>query len=385
MKASTLICFSLTPEELDRLAACGPRRDIIELSQRLDADVLMRTSKGARKGLLGKLIGPQMKHAWRAAATRDRYSTIFADGEHVGLPLAVTLFVRRRRSTRLVILGHYVDKPWKRLLLRIGTRLVPQGTLILHSATQAASARGTLGRGWDLALLPYQVDTAFWSPEPTAPKVNRPMIVSAGSENRDYQSLIEAVRELDVDLTIASGSHWARKQAVADGVPSNVTLLRDVLSFAELRDLYSRATVVVVPLREVSNQSGITTLLEGMSMAKPVVVSATLGQREVVTGPLVSEAGEDDWAKQNRGPQVLGLPRTETTTGFYVVPANVLALRNAIQILASDANRRAEMGAAARQLMEQCYSVEAFAERFALVIEGGGTSPTISNAPPVPA
>jgi glycosyltransferase involved in cell wall biosynthesis len=363
--ARPLVCFSLTREEFERLALDGPRRDIPLVAERAGGELLFRTSNSNRNGRRGKLAGPHLRHAWIAARKGRYHPVIFADGEHVGLPLGFFLAVLGASDTRLVMLGHYVDKPWKRALIWSVSRLVRSGTLILHSSVQAERVRGSLAKGWDLKLLPYQVDTDFWTGG--APVIDRPTLVAAGSENRDYTTLIEAVRDLDVDLQIASGSHWARQQATASDLPKNVKFLTQTLSFSELRSLYAKAAAIVVPLYPVNNQSGITTILEAMSMAKPLIVTATPGQREAVLGPVVHKSGHLEM-DISRGPQTLGLQPESSPSGLYVQPDDAQALRRAITMVIEDRELAAGLSASARATVARLFSVEHFADRFSEVI-----------------
>ena len=156
-----LICYSVTQEEADRFDEAGPRRDIRLLIDRCQADVLHRRGMVRRKGILGKLTGPQVLHAWQAAGKARSYDVVFADGEHVGLPMLFFMVLRRGRHTRVVMLCHLIDKRWKRWLLRVGTRLVPTGSLLLHSVRQAEVA-SRVASGWKVSVVPYQVDTNFW-------------------------------------------------------------------------------------------------------------------------------------------------------------------------------------------------------------------------------
>jgi glycosyltransferase involved in cell wall biosynthesis len=363
-----LICFSVAQDEYERLAAGGPRRDIPQLAHQVGGELLFRTGRGNRRGLRGKLFGPQIRHAWEASGRASRDGVVFADGEHVGFPLAAFLGLRRRRGVRLVVLGHFVDKRWKRFLLRAATLFVPRGTLVLHSVTQAERLADILPQRWNVSVLPYQVDSEYWQPQAPVVGGERPLIVSAGSENRDYATLIESVRGLEVDVCIASGSHWAREEASARFLPANVTLLTGTLAFERLRDLYARASLVVVPLHPVANQSGITTILEAMSMAKPVIVTATPGQREAIAGPLVLANGS--LQAEDRGPHLLGLPRRADPSGVYVPPADSAALREAIRLILGDAEFAGRLGNAARRWAATEFSVELFAERFGRVIAG---------------
>jgi len=362
-----LVCLSLTRAEAERLQSDGPRRDILVLAERLGAEVLYRESGTKSRGIRGKIFGPQIQHAWAASARASKHNVVFADGEHVGLPLLGFLALRRRRRTRVVMLCHLIDKPWKRRLLKLGTWLVPDGTLVVHSAVQQKVAQGAANRRWDVQLVPYQVDSEFWRPA-EQPQNPRPLVVTAGSENRDYETLSGAAAGLDVDIRIAAGSHWAREQASVTTTPPNLEYIQRTLPFAELRKLYASADLVVVPLHPVTNQSGVTTLLEAMSMGKAVITSATPGQREIVSGPLIKDGSCDTAATADRGPRVFGLEHAETT-GAYVPVHDAAALRAAILYLAANPEVRQRMGAAGRLVAEECFSVESFAERFAQVID----------------
>lgn len=103
---TTLLCVSVTKDEAARLQADGPRRDFVEVARAVDGELLYRDTEQTRRGIWGRLMGPHLHHAWRAAARVQRGDVVFADGEHVGLPLLAFLAMRRRRPGRVVVLGH---------------------------------------------------------------------------------------------------------------------------------------------------------------------------------------------------------------------------------------------------------------------------------------
>jgi glycosyltransferase involved in cell wall biosynthesis len=107
---------------------------------------------------------------------------------------------------------------------------------------------------------------------------------------------------------------------------------------ATLRDLYARAMVVVVPVLPTDFQAGVTTLLEAMAMGKPVVVTATEGQRDIV------EDGE---------------------TGILVPPGDPAALRHAISRLLDDPAERDRLGRNARRAVETRFSLDVYASALA--------------------
>ena len=373
------LLVSASEEETARLTEGGPRRDFLELARKTAGRTVFARER-RRGGIRGRLLGPHVRQAWRAAGDAKEGDTVFADGEHNGIPFLLYLQLRRQRVKRVVMLGHLVGRPWKRALLCLVTRLGTPGALLVHSEAQADLVRPWIGRRWAVALVPYQVDSDFWQTkaEPQQP----PLVVAVGSESRDYRVLIEAVRGLDLKLTIAAGSHWARSAAKAESLPLNVTLLTEPLPFAQLRALYDRAQAIVVPLQDVPNQSGVTTILEAMSMSRPVVVTATRGQREVLRGPLVCADGSfQRAATQDRGPHRFGGETSDAhgDTGLYVPVGDAAALRAAIERLAGDRDLAARLGGAGRRAAVAHFTLEAFTERLALALAAGGSAAAVSE------
>jgi glycosyltransferase involved in cell wall biosynthesis len=366
------VMVSFSREAGDRLLAEGPRRDLLEVARAADAGVVFAAGKRSR-GLLGKALGGHVRQALRTAWATRRGDAVLADGEHTGIPFALAVSLTPwNRPARVVVIGHLVSKPWKLAALGLVSRLGTRGTLVLHSVEQQRLARRWLGSRWRTKLAPYQVDTSFWTPG-EAPKTGRPLVVAVGAENRDYGTFLAAVRGLDADVVVAAGSHWARGDARAADLPANVTWLDRPVPFAELREMYRRASVAVVPLADVANQSGVTVILEAMSCGLPVVVTATRGQRECIVGPLLTAAsGLEGRNARGRGPSALlgGEALEDGVTGLYVVPGDAEAMRKAIGVLIEDARLATAIGARGRVSAGANFGIERFVETFAAELRG---------------
>ena len=377
---TTLFCVSASAEQAERLVVSGPRRDFIELARAVNARIVYRGVRPSRRGVAGRLAGPHIQQSFATSRQLARGDVCFADGEHLGIPLLGFLFARRKRRVRVVMLGHLVDRPWKRVLLALTTRLVPDGTIVVHSQTQLERVRGWVARSWGVTLIPYQVDTAYWVPEPTHGQSELPIVLAVGSENRDYDTLTEAATGLPVQVVIAAGSHWARQTAGTAHLPENVRYLDKPLPFTELRSAYADAAMVVVPVHDVTNQSGVTVILEAMSMAKPCIVTASRGQRECVLGPTVLADGQlDESTTGSRGPRVFGDSPGEAATGLYVPPNDVAALRAAIMHLIDNSELGRELGAAAREAAINHFSIERYVESLGALL-GEAQAPGVSSS-----
>jgi glycosyltransferase involved in cell wall biosynthesis len=361
------------PQTTDEIAAGRqPRKDYLALRDATEADLLspsMATATWTGRALR-RLGGKPAALAWAAFQRRGRYDIIFSDNEGTGLPLALLLRGGARPGQpRHVCLSHYLSSAKKRVWFRLGAgRRIDM--LIAHSSAQLRLAVETLGMpAKKVALLPYFADERFWDPALATPDRTgaRPMICSAGLEFRDYTTLIAAVRDLEVDVRIGAASHWAKHNAfgaTAD-LPESVTV--SGYNYQQLRDLYASARFVVVPLRDVDNQAGITTILEAMAMGKAVVVTRTRGQTDVVR----------DWRAGATAPPpgFLAAPEVAETlgalpTGWYVRPNDAGDLSDAINYLLAHPEIAEEMGRNARRVAEGYFGLDAFIQRFGALLRG---------------
>src|SRR5581483_62511 len=167
------------------------------------------------------------------------------------------------------------------------------------------------------------------------------LICSAGLEWRDYPTLIEAVRGLDVEVRLGAASPWSkhRNETERRELPPNVTARR--YEYHELRQLYADSRFVVVPLYENDFQAGITTILEGMAMGKAIVTTRTTGQVDTIR---------------------------EGVNGLYVPPGDVAALRKALTHLLDHPEEAARLGAQARHDLESAMTLDHWVERIACIL-----------------
>lgn len=290
----------------------------------LDWSQLGRT--GRRRDLRSSL-----GHALAGLGELGDHDAVLSDGEHVGVPLALGMRALRR-STPHVMIGHHVSSRAKRFAFR---RLRPQRSisrLVLHSARQAELAEKELGLEASLlTLVPYGVDSRFWAPGAAAEQA---IVVSAGREHRDFLTLAQACGDFDTRVLVANDSQHspAARSSQPELWPSNFEVRP--LDYVALRDAYSQAALVVVPLLPTDFQAGVTTLLEAMAMGKAVIVSGTEGLRGLV---------EDQ------------------VTAITVPPGDVRALRAAVASLLGNPRERARLGANAHAAVQSRFDIERYA------------------------
>ncbi|MDQ6671975.1 MAG: glycosyltransferase family 4 protein [Chloroflexota bacterium] len=366
MSSKILFVVSAT---LSGAASSGPRKDYRVLAEALDATVIDYTSvrDSPWPRLLARVVGMPIAQAWLAFKRRNAYEAILTDGEHIGIPLALMLKISGSLTPHVTI-GHRITAAKKRLFFRLLKVQTHISRIALHARAQYDL--GTqLGIETDkLTLMPYQVDTDFWRPQP---EPEERLICSAGLEFRDYPTLIGAVEGLDVQVVIGAASHWSKRRNTAAGVrqPENVTV--DSFDYLALRQLYARASIVVVPLDDTDFQAGVTTILEAMAMGKPVIVTHNQGQTDVVEDRRTVTRGKSPRSR----PSSLLRDLADAAgiamgpTGFYVPPSDPMALRRAIVYLLDHPDERKRLGASGRRAVEQLTTVDQYGSRLRQLID----------------
>ncbi|MFT5193120.1 MAG: glycosyltransferase involved in cell wall biosynthesis [Cellvibrionaceae bacterium] len=335
-----------------------PRTDYIEMSKEFGADLIDYQKAEATTGLVGKVLkkiaGNNIVLAWACFRLRKNYTTIFTDGEQVGLPYALLLRLFAwnpyHKPSHLMIVHILSTKSKKMMMTLFGLKKHIDQFLVYSTRQQEI-----ICQTWNLPkdrvpFTPFMVDQNFFSPEKTEKQpelvgitdTGKPYICSVGLEFRDYPTFMEAVDGLDIHIVIAAGSPWSKRedQTKSAEVPNNVTVKR--FTQKELCKLYQKSSFVVMPLLENDFQAGITAILEAMAMEKAIICSRTRGQIDVIK---------------------------EGVTGLYVEPHNPEELKKAIQTLLNDKELANEMGREARKIIDNEMNLDTYTKHLNALIQ----------------
>jgi len=322
-----------------------PRLDVFELARVLDADVIdygsVESSSSAAVKLAARTAGASAAVALMAFLQRERYDALFTTGEDIGLPLAALLKTSRARCSHTMI-AHTLFPAKKQAFFKPGGVASRIDRMLVYSTSEERHAIDTLGvPAAKVERIYYHADQQFFRPDmrPLEPD----LVCAAGQLLRDYDCLIRAVRDLPLRVQIAAGSPWIdSKLEPTAPLPQNVTWGK--LNRYELRALYARAAIAVVPIKPNKYQTGIATILEMMAMGKCVVATKTEGQTDTIV---------------------------DGVTGVYVPPSDPAALRSAIEGLLADPARARAIGQAARQFIEREAGLDVFVDRVVRAVNTG--------------
>jgi glycosyltransferase involved in cell wall biosynthesis len=261
----------------------GPRHAMQALAAALGAR--LRMPGGARPALRDHLLAGVAGSAasWTLARALAREvgagELVYCTDERIGIPVAALCGSRRPRPG-IALFVHNLDRPRGRLAGRL-FRLARRADLFVTCASAQAAFLRRLGVPESrILLLLEHVDGRFFTPGPAAPGKTRPLIAGVGLERRDYRTLAAATHDLPVDVRISGFSRYAREaeRSLPDPLPANMS--RRFYEWPELVQLYRDADVVAAPLFASPYAAGVTTLMEGLACARPVVATRTDGLRD---------------------------------------------------------------------------------------------------------
>jgi len=189
-----------------------------------------------------------------------------------------------------------------------------------------------------VAVVPFGVDDNFWQPArasstpgdvsatpgvfPALASVN--YILSVGSDMaRDYETLLRAIGDKNLKIV-------TRQNLPAEMLGDNIKVSSRHTD-EELRELYQRASLVVIPLKNVAQPSGQSATLQAMACGKAVILTNTRGLWE---------------------PEVM----QHKVNCYLVEPEDVEDLQKAIEWMQQNPVEARRIGKEARRTIEERYN-----------------------------
>lgn len=184
-----------------------------------------------------------------------------------------------------------------------------------------------------IEFIPLGVDTHFFRPDSS--KV-MDFILSAGiDKNRDYQTLLSAVNNLNMNILLVTSA----ENIEGLKIPANIKVYYKV-PYVKLKEFCAQSRFIVIPVKENSYTAGTITLLEAMAMTKAVIVS-------------------------NTGAIKKGYNFSHNENCFLVTPGDVDELKSAINYLYNHPEECIRIGRNARKTVEEHYSRDKYAKALA--------------------
>ncbi len=259
----------------------APRHSMWELAKILNAAIHEPDESHPRTLDKARALVVPPANLW-TLAERVRSATkpsdvVFCLSEAGGLQLAAS-YGRGEVRPHIALYVHNINRPRARLALRWWHIAHKIDLFLTISKAQADFLRSYLHLPDSrVRHILDHTDTRFFSPGPASSSKRRPVIASVGLEQRDYKTLAEATRDLEVDVRISGFSKDASAMArtFPDALPDNMS--RRFYEWPELLQLYRDADVVVISCHANRYAAGVSSLIEGAACGRPIIATATEG------------------------------------------------------------------------------------------------------------
>jgi glycosyltransferase involved in cell wall biosynthesis len=179
-----------------------------------------------------------------------------------------------RRAPHLVFSFNFTDLPTgaRRSLLRRYLRRVDR--LVVASATE----RALYSEYFDLEI--DRIDVLLWGVQPPLQELTKPArfsdgpyICAIGSQARDYDTLMEAMRRIPHIGLILVATPDSLPQGI---VPANVKVLTNV-PLDDAMNILAHSMFMVLPLRDSTVPCGHVTVVAAMHMGKAILATDSAG------------------------------------------------------------------------------------------------------------
>lgn len=154
-------------------------------------------------------------------------------------------------------------------------------------------------------FIPWFVDLEMFRPSKGTSTHNKPFFFASGKTERDYETLIKAAPMVDAEIRIIGPSHLRPLT-----IPSNINWINTshdppdkAIDYHNLRNWYDQAIAVCIPLSgDADDTCGYTNMLEGMAMAKPVLMTRSgclhIEPEKGNFGYLINPRDPKDWSEK---------------------------------------------------------------------------------------
>ena len=267
-----------------------------------------------RRGAKPAFLNHPLLLTLRLLRARSRYAVVVTSGSQVAL-LYGLLCRLLALPQKQVVVQLYLNE--RRGLLRA---LDPLTRLVLRRAWGViVNSRGEIGLlARRFGVPPERVRFVYYHTNIIEPELveGRSGVVFAGGRNfRDYETLVDALRGLDLDAVIVCG----RDHLLVSDAPDRVRIRREI-PYPDYLEVLRQASIVVVPLSTETVPAGQVAILEAMALGKPVVTTRGIGTVDYVRDGI---------------------------DGLLYARGDAADLRRCIVTLAEDSSMRSRMGRAA--------------------------------------
>lgn len=230
-----------------------------------------------------------VKEIWRAKSTSVIFVSIPGPGELLLIYLIKVMYGQRIKTFVFDLIMREPNSVRERWVAHIKRELLRSIDvfMFIHKDTSGYEQAYGIPRE-KCVYVPFKANN--FDLAPTIASADDGYALALGTSQRDYGLLIDAVRDLPIQLKIVApntrvSTHGARMGS--DALPSNVERIDRPVDRAEWNALIARSRLVAIPiLPGVLQPAGISVYLEAMILGKPVIITRGASTEQILDDSL---------------------------------------------------------------------------------------------------
>ena len=200
------------------------------------------------------------------------------------LPLLIINKVFKKQSSCVFVMGLYNVNTKKKikLILRkffIYIFLITIDKIIFLSEGEYEYSKNNYKKLISkFKFIPFCIDTKFWNPQKNIEKKNNKILFIGNDGMRNYKFAINLAKQMpEFHFTFVT-----TKVEKTDLLSENIELINGIwseetLSDIEIRELYEKSDLTIIPINESLQPSGQSVALQSMALGVPVIITQTKG------------------------------------------------------------------------------------------------------------
>ena len=200
------------------------------------------------------------------------------------LPIMIFLKLFNKINTVVIVMGMLnnsgnsgIIKFFRNLILKLFIKI--NDKFIFLGIGEFQDAKKNYKHNNKFVFFPFCIDSAFWKSEDEYKPTKRNKILFIGNDgNREFEKAIEIAKLMKNREFLFVSSNKEINSVELENVEVisgnwNKSLLTDI----EVRDIYKRSLITILPLKNTLQPSGQSVTLQSMSCGVPVIISNTIG------------------------------------------------------------------------------------------------------------
>jgi len=194
-------------------------------------------------------------------------------------------------------------------------------------------------------FVPFGIDTNFWKCEDQYTPSNKEYLLFVGNDlNRDYEFLKKLVESMENYEFVILTSRLSENELNFKNVKIYQGMWwKNIYSDIEVKELYKKAILTVLPLKESLQPSGQSVALQSMSLGTPVVITKTNGF----------------WDTENF---------KDGTNIFFIENNNISSWKTKIEKITKEQKKLSDVSNLGKALINDKYNLEIFTSKIKKII-----------------